>query len=146
MLIAPAATRAWSPRGRSHRLTLHHRLRHARRIRFPIQAQPSQLWITTALDNERPTGPGAIMVARGYRAWRAIGRLKPGVTPAQAQSEGDVIAANLAAQFPDANKDMAIGVRPLRESIVGNVRPTLLLLLGRQCQAAFSTNQFENRP
>src|ERR671914_810627 len=39
---------------------------------FPIQAQPSQLWITTALDNERPSGPGAIMEARGYRGSRAI--------------------------------------------------------------------------
>ncbi len=97
---------------------------------FPIQAQPSQVWITTALDNERPKGPGAIMEARGYRGWRAIGRLKPGVTPEQAQSEVDVIAANLAAQFPEANKDMAIGVRPLLESMVGNLRPTLLLLLG----------------
>ena len=29
-------------------------------FRFPIQAQPSQLWITTALDNERPESPGAI--------------------------------------------------------------------------------------
>ena len=99
-------------------------------FRFPIQAQPSQLWITTALDEERPRGPGAIMEARGYRGWRVVGRLKPGVTPAQAQSELDVISASLAARFPDANKDMAIGVRPLLESIVGNLRPTLLLLLG----------------
>ena len=88
------------------------------------------MWITTALDNERPAGPGAIMVARGYRGWRAIGRLKPGVTVEQAQSEADVIAAGLAAQFPEANKDMGIGVRPLLESMVGNLRPTLLLLLG----------------
>ena len=99
-------------------------------FRFPVQAQPSQLWITTALDNERPRGPGAIMEARGYRGWRAIGRLKPGVTLSQAQSELDAIAASLAARFPDANKDIAIGVRPLLESIVGNLRPTLLLLLG----------------
>ena len=99
-------------------------------FKFPVQAQPSQVWITTALDNERPRGPGAIMEARGYRGWRVVGRLKPGATPAQAQSEADVIAANLAAQFPDANKDLAIGARPLLESMVGNLRPTLLLLLG----------------
>ena len=99
-------------------------------FRFPIQAQPSQAWITTALDNERPKGPGAIMEARGYRGWRAIGRLKPGVTVEQAQSEAGAIAARLAAQFPEANKDMGIGVRPLLESVVGNLRPTLLLLLG----------------
>ena len=41
-----------------------------------------------------------------------------------------MIAASLAAQFPDINKDMGIGVRPMLESLVGNLRPTLLLLLG----------------
>ncbi len=70
------------------------------------------------------------MSARAYRGWRAIGRLKPGVTIDQAQSEAGVIAAGLAAQFPDENKDMGIGVKLLHESIVGNLRPTLLLLLG----------------
>ncbi len=99
-------------------------------FRFPIQPQPTEVWISTALDNERPTGPGAIMSARGYRGWRAIGRLKAGATVQQVQAEADVIAAGLAAQFPDENPDMAIGVRPLHESIVGNLRPTLLLLLG----------------
>jgi putative ABC transport system permease protein len=99
-------------------------------FRFPIQPQPTEIWISTALDNERPQGPGAIMIARGYRGWRAIGRLKAGVTVEQAQSEAGVIAAGLAAQFPDANKEMGIGLRPLHESIVGNLRPTLLLLLG----------------
>lgn len=97
---------------------------------FPILPQPTEVWISTALDNERPDGPGAIMSARGYRGWRAIGRLRPGVTVEQAQAEAGVIAAGLAAQFPDENRDMGIGVRPLHESIVGNLRPTLLLLLG----------------
>ena len=99
-------------------------------FRFPIQPQPTEVWISTALDNERAPGPGAIMLARGYRGWRAIGRLKPGVTVEQAQSEAGVIATGLAAQFPEANQDMGIGVKPLHESIVGNLRPTLLLLLG----------------
>ena len=30
-------------------------------FRFPIQPQPTEVWISTALDNERPKGPGAIM-------------------------------------------------------------------------------------
>lgn len=97
---------------------------------FPIQSQPSDVWVSTALDYERKIGPGAIMVARGYRGWKVIGRLKPEATPEQAQSEVDVIASNLSAQFPDDNKDMGIGVKPLLESMVGNLRPTLLLLLG----------------
>ena len=90
------------------------------------------MWVSTALDNERPKGPGAIMEARGYRGWRAIGRLKPGVTIEQAQSEADVIAASLAAQFPDENKDMGIGVRPLLESMVGNLRPDAAAPVGRR--------------
>jgi putative ABC transport system permease protein len=97
---------------------------------FPIQAQPTEVWVTTALDNERPVNPGAIMVARGYLGWRVIGRLKTGVTREQAQSEADVVAAGLARDFPDINQDLGIGVRPLLESLVGSLRPTLLLLFG----------------
>jgi putative ABC transport system permease protein len=99
-------------------------------FRFPIHAQPTEVWVSTALDYERAIGPSTIMAARGYRGWRVVGRLKPGFTPEQAQSEADVIAANLATQFPDDNKDMGIGVKPLLESMVGNLRPTLVLLLG----------------
>ena len=96
---------------------------------FPVQAQPTEVWVSTALDAER-TGQGAIMVARGYRAWRAVGRLKDGATVEQAQAEADVIASNLGAQFPDQNKDLGIKVMPLLESLVGNLRLTLLLLFG----------------
>lgn len=98
-------------------------------FKFPVQPQPTEVWVSTALDNERPKGPGAIMEARGYRGWRAIGRLKPRVTIEQAQSEAAVIAASLEAQFPDENKGMGIGVRPLLESVVGNLRPALLILV-----------------
>lgn len=98
-------------------------------FKFPVQPQPTEVWVSTALDNERPKSPGAIMEARGYRGWRAIGRLKPRVAIEQAQSEAAVIAASLEAQFPDENKDMGIGVRPLLESVVGNLRPALLILV-----------------
>jgi putative ABC transport system permease protein len=97
---------------------------------FPIQAQPTEVWISTAVDNERPMNEGSIMVARGYLGWRVIGRLKPGATRDQAQSEASVIAAGLAARFPRINEDMGIGVQPLLEWLVGSLRPTLLLLSG----------------
>jgi putative ABC transport system permease protein len=99
-------------------------------FRFPIQAQPTEVWVSTAIDYERSIGPIKIMDERGYRGWRLIGRLKSGVTPEQAQAEADVIAANLAARFPGENKDLGIRVKPLLESMVGNQRSTLLLLLG----------------
>jgi putative ABC transport system permease protein len=99
-------------------------------FRFPIQAQPTELWVSTAIDYERSVGPGSIMVERGYRGWRVIGRLKPGVTPEQAQGEAEVIAASLVSQFPHINEGMSFRVMPLLESMVGNQRSTLLLLLG----------------
>ena len=41
-----------------------------------------------------------------------------------------MIASGLVSEHPEANKDMTIGVRPLLDNVVGNLRPTLLLLLG----------------
>jgi putative ABC transport system permease protein len=96
---------------------------------FPVQAQPTEVWVSTALDAEK-TGQGAPMVARGYRAWRVVGRLKNGATVEQAQAEANMIASNLAAQFPEANRDLGIKVMPLLESLVGNLRLTLMLLFG----------------
>ena len=60
----------------------------------------------------------------------AVGRLAPGVTLAQARSEMDSIARQLAIDFPEADKGVGISVIPMKEDIVGNVRPILLALLG----------------
>jgi predicted permease len=61
---------------------------------------------------------------------KAIGRLKPGITPQQAQSELDNIAAQLAREYPRENKDHGIYAPLLRETVVGDVRTPLLVLLG----------------
>lgn len=95
---------------------------------FPVQAQPAEVWISPARDAER-TGEGAIMVARGYRGWRVIGRLREGATIEQVQAESNVVASNLA-QLGGANEDLGIKVMPLLDSLVANLRLTLLLLLG----------------
>ena len=57
-------------------------------------------------------------------------RLKPGVTLKQAAAEMDVIARTLEKQYPDANKDTGVGLRPIAEQLVGNIRPALLTLAG----------------
>jgi putative ABC transport system permease protein len=96
---------------------------------FPVQAQPTEVWTSPARDADK-TGEGAMMVERGYHAWRVVGRLKDGATVEQAQAEANVVASNLAARFPNMNKDMGIKVMPLLEWLVGNLRFTLLLLFG----------------
>lgn len=60
----------------------------------------------------------------------AIGRLKPGVTEAQAQADLDAVARDLAAAYPDANKGTGIAMVPLKTDVVGGARGTLLVLLG----------------
>src|SRR5580698_2680328 len=60
---------------------------------------------------------------------RVIGRLKPGVTLPQAQADMDVVARNLAAAFPVADKDAGINLVSMKEDIIGNVQPFLLVLL-----------------
>lgn len=58
-----------------------------------------------------------------------IGRLKPGVTLDQARADMSDISRGLAAAFP-ADQGMSAKVLPLRQQLVGNVEPLLLLLLG----------------
>ena len=61
---------------------------------------------------------------------RAVGRLAPGVTRGHAQSEMDAIAARLAETYPKSNSRHGVEITPLAGAIVGDVRPTLLVLLG----------------
>jgi predicted permease len=58
-----------------------------------------------------------------------IGRLKPGVTFSQAKADMDGIAENLAAAYPEADKAVGITLVSMKEDIVGNVQPFLLVLL-----------------
>jgi predicted permease len=59
-----------------------------------------------------------------------IARMKPGVTLAQARADMDAVARNLAAEYPEANKGTGIFVNPLKDDIIGDIGPTLFLLLG----------------
>jgi predicted permease len=59
----------------------------------------------------------------------AVGRLKPGVTLAQAESDMGAIGEHLAQTYPDADKGTGVTVIPLKENVVGDIRPFLLVLL-----------------
>ncbi len=58
------------------------------------------------------------------------GRLKAGVTLAQAQIELESVAEALQKQFPDDNKGWGASVVSMQEDLAGNFRPALLVLLG----------------
>lgn len=68
------------------------------------------------------------------RSWHpgiiAIGRLKIGVTLAEARSEMSTIAKRLLQKYPDTNIALDAVVNPMQEQLVSQARPALLTLLG----------------
>jgi predicted permease len=58
-----------------------------------------------------------------------VGRLKAGVTLPQAKADMDGIAQNLAMAYPEADKAVGITLVSMKQDIVGNVQPFLIVLL-----------------
>ena len=62
--------------------------------------------------------------------FHGVARLAPGVTAAQAQADLDRIAARLARTYPETNRATGAALIPFERSVVGRVRPLLLILSG----------------
>jgi predicted permease len=66
------------------------------------------------------------------RVWHSVnvlGRLRPGVEFAQAQADMQTIAARLAAAYPATNRNESVLLAPLRDQMLGSLRPTVLSLM-----------------
>jgi len=70
------------------------------------------------------------MQNRGARFIHVVARLQPAVTVIQADTELSLIARRMAEQYPKFNEGRGLVAHPLQQEIVGDVRPTLWLLLG----------------
>ena len=89
---------------------------------FQFALRNSDLWI--------PYQPTQNQLTRRFlHGTNLIGRLKPGVTPEQAESEMNVIASRIEQQYNDSHAGTTARVVPLQEEIVGTVRPILFVLL-----------------
>ena len=88
-----------------------------------------EVWATTGFRaNPFPKPERSLRLLRGV-----IGLLKPGISREQAQVRLNAFAAELRAEFPNdyhAGSEWSIEIEPLQESLVGNVRPMLLVLMG----------------
>jgi putative ABC transport system permease protein len=83
----------------------------------------AEAWTPVAEDSSE-------MRLRASRHFDTVGRLKPNVTLAQAEAELRTIAARLASQYPEANSNWSVRLVSLRETLIGDSRPALLILLG----------------
>jgi putative ABC transport system permease protein len=88
---------------------------------FQFPRAESELW--TNLVYELPT-------RRGPFFYRGLGRLKPGITLPQAQAELDAIALRIEHAGSAWSPDLTFPAQPLREALVGDARPALLVLFG----------------
>ncbi len=92
----------------------------------PLTGGVEQIWIPVQQD---PVFSN-FMKGTGGHWLRLVGRLKPGISVAQAQTEMDAISARFAKESPGENTGWTFRIVPLQEAIVGEVKPALLVMLG----------------
>jgi putative ABC transport system permease protein len=90
---------------------------------FYLLDRETDLWDTLGLDG------------RDYRQtqgrWMlSVARLKPGITRDRAQSHMISLAQRLETAYPAFDKNWSVNVEPLRDSMVREVRASLLILMG----------------
>jgi putative ABC transport system permease protein len=85
---------------------------------FGLPGVHADVWLPFAATPERPAG----------RFLHVVGRLAPGVSLEQARAQLEAAAAHVAVEHPDYNEGWGAAVVPLQEQIVGDVRPSLVLL------------------
>ena len=89
-------------------------------------AQDERLWTPLAA-----SGPlEQLMAARGALWLEILGRLEDGVDEARAEAEMTAVMARLDTAYPRQYTGQGIDLEPLQETLVGETRPTLLLLGG----------------
>jgi predicted permease len=81
------------------------------------------LWLPPWPGNSDP-------ITRRYHNWLLVGRLAPDATLANAQSEVDVISAQLQEAYPESNQTKALQLDGLQDAMVESYRPALMILLG----------------
>ena len=87
---------------------------------FPVGSRTSELWAPISR---------AYRIGRGWTAGYVIGRLKPGMTITQAQSEMDAVAKGLESEGRSF-QGRGVNLVQLDDEIASRARPALLILLG----------------
>ncbi|MGH9761283.1 MAG: ABC transporter permease, partial [Blastocatellia bacterium] len=87
---------------------------------FPVETK-TDIW------TPYPKSVVSTLSDRSARGYRVAARLKPGVSIKQAQADMDVVAANLAVQYPE-DKGFGVSLVPLREAVAGDFRAPLFAL------------------
>ncbi|NIR42456.1 MAG: ABC transporter permease [Gemmatimonadetes bacterium] len=96
-----------------------------------VGVMPAEFEFVADVDAWAPMVRGVMFAAaRQFHNWLLVGRLRPGVSVTEAQSEVSVIMERLAEAYPSSNRGKGMAITPMQEAMVANFRPTLLILMG----------------
>ena len=85
------------------------------------------VWVPSMMAEQiLPAQQGNALSDRAILLFTEIGRLRPGLTLAQARAELNIVASSLEKEFPDADQGQAVALRPLSEAAYGPERQPLL--------------------
>jgi len=90
--------------------------------------QNADLWLLGDRGVPRFTSIPNLAASRDVRIVTVVGRLRDGVSLAEAQAELDVVSARIAREYPATNKGWGTALDPLQSALVGHTRPMLVLL------------------
>jgi putative ABC transport system permease protein len=91
---------------------------------FYFRNRNTDVWETIGLD------PARDYRKKSGRYLMSVARLKPGVTRDRAQTQMTAIARRLESDYPLFNTYWTVNVEPLRDSLVSEVKTSMLVLLG----------------
>ncbi len=83
-----------------------------------------EVWLPLSL-LDHPT-----RVSHVWHSVKVLGRLRPGVGLSEAKADMQAVSARLAVAYPATNRNVGVLLKPLRDELVGTLRPAMLSLLG----------------
>ena len=99
-------------------------------FQYPIETEPTDIYVTTAVDTVPLGGRPPTTEQRDNRLLRCVGRLRPNISVERASAEMHALAAAIKKENPATNSDWDLIVRPLGDYLVRDVRVALLILSG----------------
>jgi putative ABC transport system permease protein len=95
-----------------------------------VGVMPAGFFYMIDVDAWRPMQRSGYMAgARQFHNWTLVGRLAPGVTPTAAQSEVDILSAQLREEYPVTNRTKGLLLTPLQDALAERYRANLVMLM-----------------
>ncbi|MGC9949098.1 MAG: ABC transporter permease [Bryobacteraceae bacterium] len=101
-----------------------------RGFNFPLSIPSAVNMPTHQMAYWIPFGVDPLRQSRDGMRCLVVGRLKPGVSPAQAQADLDAVAARIERESPQTNTGVGVRVVPFAHYVMGRARPAMLIMLG----------------